>query len=80
MKKDRDQYRLADILIAAILGGVLALSVSLLWGQLQLLLFPGDICVAGLIAGACFGIFAGRRATRLLEDVMAASSNKTDRW
>lgn len=77
MKKDRDQYRLADILIAAILGGVLALSVSLLWGQL---LFPGDICVAGLIAGACFGIFAGRRATRLLEDVMAAFSNKTDRW
>lgn len=80
MKKDRNQYRLADIIISAILGGVLALSVSLLWGQLQLLLFPGDICVAGLIAGACFGIFAGHRATRLLEDVMAAFHKKTEWW
>lgn len=80
MKKDRDQYRLADILIAAILGGVLALSVSLLWGQLQLLLFPGDICVAGLIAGACFGMIAGRRAAHLLDDVMAALHKKTEWW
>ena len=80
MKKDGHQYRLADIIISALLGGALALSVSLLWGQLQLLLFPGDICVAGLIAGACFGIFAGHRATCLLEDVMVAFRNKTDQW
>ena len=81
MKNDRDQYRLADIMIATILGGSIALTLSLCSDLLlHPLLFPGDLCVAGLITGACFGIIAGRSGSNFLHDTLEELKAALQDW
>jgi hypothetical protein len=81
MKNKPDQYRLADIIIATILGGMLGLVVGLLSNLLrQPLLFRGDVCVAGLLVGACFGIVGGRTGGNLLNDALQQLRHALWHW
>lgn len=70
-KRGKNPYRLADIIIAAILGAALGLTVSLMTDELlKPIVFYGDLILAFMLAGGILGIIGGKRSTDWLDDLL----------
>ncbi len=70
-KQRHDPYRFADIIIAAILGAVLGLIISLATGELlEPIVFHGDLILAFMLGGVILGIIGGKRYADCLEDLL----------
>ena len=70
-KRRNDPYRFADIIIAAILGAVLGLTISLATGELlEPIVFLGDLILAFMLGGGILGIIGGKRYADWLEDLL----------
>ncbi len=70
-KRRNDPYRFADIIIAAILGAMLGLTISLATGELlEPIVFLGDLILAFMLGGGILGIIGGKRYADWLEDLL----------
>ena len=70
-KRRKNPYRLADIIIAAILGAVLGLTVSLMTDELlKPIVFYGDLTLAFMLAGVIVGVIGVKRSTDWLDDLL----------
>lgn len=59
-KQRHDPYRFADIIIAAIPGAVLGLTISLATGELlEPIVFHGDLILTFMVGGAIQGMIGG---------------------
>lgn len=70
-KRRKDSYRIADIIIATILGAMLGLIVNSVTDKLrEPIFFHGELILAFTLVGGILGIIGGKLSTDFLDDTL----------